>query len=94
MAIVLKLIHDYGVWLYGVAAIVALFLLRAAVLARRERLQATFSLEREAARNREYSIMTIAAVVIVIMAGVYLLDRVVIPATPCLLYTSPSPRDS
>jgi len=79
MAIVVKLIHEYGVWLYGAAAIVALFLLRAAIRARRDRMQATFSLEREAARNREYSIMIVALVVILMMGGVYVIDHMVAP---------------
>jgi hypothetical protein len=91
MAIVLKLINDYDVWLYAAAAIVALFLLRAAILARRDRLQATFSLEREAARNREYAIMSVAGVVILVMAGVYAVERVLMPTITIPYEPTPTP---
>lgn len=90
MSILLKLIHDYKEWLYGASAIVALFLLRAAILARRERLQAIFSLEREAARNREYRIMTIATVVLLLMGGIYAVDRFVVPNVEIPYDSSPA----
>jgi len=79
MAILIKLINDYNAWIYGVCAIVALFLLRAAILARRDRMQATFSLEREAARNHEYRIVTFAAIVQFFLGGIYAVEKVVIP---------------
>jgi hypothetical protein len=79
MAIVIKLIGDYAPYAYGVAAIIALFLLRAAIIARRDRLQATFSLEREAARNREFRIMSIALILLGSMGGIYGLNRYVVP---------------
>jgi hypothetical protein len=91
MAIVLKVLHDYGVWFYSVAAIVALFLLRAAILARRDRRQATFSLEREAARNREYTIMIVALVVIALMGGIYALNSMVTPNIEIPYEPTPTP---
>ncbi len=91
MAIVLKVIHDYGLWFYGATAIVALFLLRAALLARRDRRQATFSLEREAARNREYTIMIVALVVIAAMGGIYAVDSLVVPNVEIPYEPTPTP---
>lgn len=93
MAIVLKLINDYSIWIYGAAAIAALFLLRAAIVARRDRMQATFTLEREAARSREIRIFTFAIVLLLIIGGVYAVTRFVVPNVdiPYEPAASPSP---
>lgn len=93
MAVLIKLIQDYSVWLYGAIAIIAVFLLRAAILARREVLQATFTLEKEAARNREYRILGGAALLLVLIAAVYGVNRYVAPNVeiPSNVVPSPSP---
>lgn len=79
MTILLKLIHDYSSWLYVASAITALVLLRLAILTRRERLQSSFSLEREVARSKEWRIMAGAIVILLFLGGVYAVDRYVIP---------------
>ncbi|MFQ6057385.1 MAG: hypothetical protein ACE5MB_00695 [Anaerolineae bacterium] len=52
MTVLVKLIVDYAPWLYGLCAVGFLIFLRAIFQARRERAQALFTLEREAASSR------------------------------------------
>lgn len=54
MAVIIKLIARYSPWLYMLGILGILFYLRAAFLARRERAQASFTLEREAATAKIY----------------------------------------
>ncbi len=77
MTVVINLIKEYAAWVYGACALVALWNLRAAILARRERRQSVFSLEREAALNRTYSAWTVAIALLVVMGVVYLTSTVV-----------------
>jgi hypothetical protein len=91
MSIFLKLIDDYSMWLYVAAAVVALILLRAAILARRDRIQATFGLERETAHNREIRILTIAVIVLLLMGGIYAVERFVVPNVEIPYEPAPSP---
>ena len=93
MAILIKLIDDYYLWIYGAAAIAVLVLLRAAIIARRDRVQATFALERESARSREIKIFVFAIVVLLLMGGVYAVKQFVVPNVeiPYELAPSPSP---
>jgi hypothetical protein len=77
MTVVISLIKEYAPWVYGACAFVALWNLRAAILARRERRQSVFSLEREAALNRTYSAWTVAIALLVVMGVVYLTSTVV-----------------
>ncbi len=85
MAIVVEFIKDYAAWIYGACALVALWYLRAAVLARQARRSAVFSLEREAALNRTYSTWSVAFALIVVMSIVYFLSTVVSPAVAPLI---------
>lgn len=71
MAIVVKLITDYAPWIYAACGLVALWYLRAAVLARRERRQAAFTLEREAALNKTYQAFAVALLLLVVIGVVY-----------------------
>ncbi|MGQ9517496.1 MAG: hypothetical protein ACUVT1_09515 [Anaerolineae bacterium] len=82
MAVFIRLIQQYSVWLYGICAVIALVLLRAAWLTRKERLQAIFSLEKEAARNREMRILSMAIVLLVVMGAIYILEHRVAPNMP------------
>jgi len=77
MAIVVDLIKSYSPWVYGVCALVALWYLRAALMARKERRNAVFALERETALNRTYGVWAIAAALLLIMGGVYFVSTVV-----------------
>ncbi len=80
MAIIVDFIREYAAWVYGVCALVALWHLRIALLARRERRYAVFTLEREAALNRVYSSWGVALLLIALMAAVYFLSTVVADA--------------
>lgn len=91
MSILIKLIDDYSIWIYGAAALAALILFRAAIVARRDRAQATFSLEREAAHSREIRIFIIALVVLLLMGGVYAVERFVVPSVEIPYEAVPSP---
>ena len=62
MAIVVDLIKSYSPWVYGVCALVALWYLRAALVARKERRNSVFALERETALNRTYGVWAVAAI--------------------------------
>ena len=80
MAVVINLIKEYAPWIYGACALVALWYLRVAFSARRERRYAVFSLEREAAMNRTYGGWTVAIALLVVMGLVYLTSTVVLEA--------------
>ena len=85
MAIVVQFIKEYAPWVYGVCALIALWYLRASLLARRDRRYAVFSLEREAALNRTYGAWTVAVVLLVVIGSVYLLSTVVSDAVAPLV---------
>ena len=77
MTVVIGLIREYAPWVYGACALVALWYLRVALLARRERRQSVFALERESALNRTYGAWTVAIALGVLMGLVYLTSPVV-----------------
>ncbi|PKO23314.1 MAG: hypothetical protein CVU38_04690 [Chloroflexi bacterium HGW-Chloroflexi-1] len=91
MAIVVAFIKTYAAWVYGACALVALWYLRVALLARRERRYAVFALERETALNRVYGAWTAAIALIVIMGLVYFLSTVVFQAVAPLVDQTPQP---
>lgn len=103
MAVLVKIISDYAVWMYAACAVAALFLLRIAILARRDRRQAAFNLERETAINRTHSALRWAIVLLAIMGLVYgistYLSKAVEPIiaeadptpTPVFLIDTPTP---
>jgi hypothetical protein len=91
MAIVVQFIKDYAPWVYGVCALVALWYLRAAILARRDRRYAVFALEREAALNHTYGAWTVAFVLLLIMGSVYFLSTVVSDAVRPLVEAVSTP---
>jgi hypothetical protein len=71
MAIVVQFVKDYAPWVYGVCALIALWYLRVAFMARRERRFAVFALEKEAALNRTYAAWTVAFILLSVMGVVY-----------------------
>lgn len=91
MAVFIRLVQQYSIWLYGICAVIALVLLRAAWLARQERLQAIFSLEKEAARNREMRILSMAIVLLIVMGAIYILEHQVAPNMPLPEGETPTP---
>lgn len=90
MAIIIDFIKDYALWVYAACALAALWYLRVVILARRERRNAVFTLERETAMNRVYGAWTAAILLIVIMGLIYLLSTVVSDAIQPLVAESPS----
>jgi hypothetical protein len=91
MAIVVDFIKNYSPWIYGACALVALWYLRIALVARRDRRHAVFTLEREAAMNRTYGAWTVALGLLVAMGLVYLLSTVVSDAVAPLVREAKQP---
>lgn len=91
MAIVVDFIKNYAPWIYGACALVALWYLRVAILARRERRHAAFTLEREAAMNRTCGAWTAAIALAIVMGLVYLLSTVVSQAVEPLVKEARQP---
>jgi hypothetical protein len=76
---VLRLIADYQWWIYGLLGLILLFYLRRALLARRQGARSIFKLEQEQARVRYRRGVTISALILVIMAGVFVLSNPIAP---------------
>ncbi len=93
MAVVVSKIKEFAPWIYGGCALVALWYLRTAIMARHERRYAVFSLEREAALNRTYGAWAAAIALLVVMAAVYLMSTVVSEAVKPLVqeFETPTP---
>lgn len=93
MTVVINLIREYAPWIYGVCALVALWYLRTAILARQERRYAVFALERETALNRTYGAWTVAIALSVVMGLVYLTSTFVSEAVKPMAedLTTPTP---
>ncbi|MGC8836942.1 MAG: hypothetical protein ACP5UM_00880, partial [Anaerolineae bacterium] len=80
MAILVKFIADNAAWFYGLCAVLALLFLRVAWSARRERLQAMFTLEKEAALKREGRLLWVALGLFAFLALIFSLERYVAPS--------------
>jgi hypothetical protein len=91
MAIIVHYIRDYAVWVYGACALAALWYLRVAFLARRERRYAMFALERETALNKTYGAWTAAIALLVVIAVVYFLSTTISDAVQPLVEEPPTP---
>lgn len=103
MAVLVNIVSDYSGWIYAACAVAALFLLRTAILARKERRQAAFTLERETATNRTHSTLRWAVLVLALMGLTYAvstyLSRALEPIiaeadptpTPVFLIDTPTP---
>jgi hypothetical protein len=85
MAIVVQFVKDYAPWVYGACAFVALWYLRVAISARRERRYAQYSLEREAALNRTYAAWSVAISLLIVMGVVYFISNIVSPVVQPLV---------
>jgi hypothetical protein len=96
MAIIVHYIKDYAVWVYGACALIALWYLRVAIIARRERRYAMFSLERETALNKTYNAWTAAIILLTIIGLTYFLSTVVSEAVQPLVeeVQTPTPQPS
>lgn len=92
MAVVVQLISQYAPWIYAACAIAAIFLLRIAILARRERRQSAFNLEREAAINRTHAALRWAVLLLAIMGAVYGISNYLADAVqPIIAEADPTP---
>lgn len=86
---VLEFIAEYQWWIYGVLGLILLFYLRRAILARREGARSIFKLEQEQARTRYMRSVMAAAVVLLIMAAVFVASN---PRLPNPISSSPTPE--
>lgn len=75
MSVLIRLLADYAPWIYALCGLIALWYLREAVLVRRERKQAMYTLEREAALNRIHSMYRIAVLLLLVMGMVYFISN-------------------
>ncbi|HEX9116336.1 MAG TPA: hypothetical protein VGA61_09730 [Anaerolineae bacterium] len=91
MAVIVEFIKNYAHWLYGACALIALWHLRRAILARHDRRTAVFSLEREAALNRTYASWSVAFALLFVMGVVYFLSTVVAQAVQPLVIGDSTP---
>jgi hypothetical protein len=96
MGVLIQLVADYAPYVYGACAAVALWYLRVAIMARRERRRAIFSLEREAALNRTYGGFGIAFTLLAVMGAVYFTSNYLAHAVPPpdMEATTPTPTIS
>jgi hypothetical protein len=90
MTIIVKLIADNAFWLYLFLVLVAFLFLRAYVVARRERENAIFTLERESATGRMMQATTGLVIAFVIIGGVFYVSQVLVAETP-LPEVTPTP---
>lgn len=92
MAVLVKIVSDNAVWIYLACLLAALWLLRAALLARRERQQAAFKLEREAAINRTHSTLRWAILVLAAMGLTYFVANTLsVAVEPIIAEADPTP---
>mgnify|MGYP001091988963 CR=1 FL=1 len=78
MTVLLQFIADNAAWIYGACALIALWYLRVVFRARRERKQAVFALEREAAVQRVYNALGIALALLATIGVTYFISNVLL----------------
>ena len=89
---VLAILAEYQWLIYAILGIVLLFFLRRALLARREGARSLFKLEQEQARTRYSRSVTISAIILLLIAAVFILSNPVLPGpTPTL---DPTPTET
>ncbi|MEZ4767322.1 MAG: hypothetical protein R2844_02730 [Caldilineales bacterium] len=92
MAVLVQILSRYAPYIYALCALGALYLLRVAIHARRERRQAAFSLERETATNRTHSAFRWALLLVVIMGATYFVSTYLTTAVePIIAEADPTP---
>ena len=82
MTILVKLIADYAVWLYFLLGLVALLFLRAYLVARRERDNSIFALERESASGRMVQATIGFLVILILIGGVFYTSQTLVEEIP------------
>jgi hypothetical protein len=78
---VLAILADYQWVIYAILGIVLIFFLRRALLARRDGARALFKLEQEQARTRYSRSVTVSAVILLLLAGVFIISNPVLPVS-------------
>lgn len=79
MSFFFDLFARYALWLYAAIALIALYYLRAAIVARQARNRALFTLERESANSQFIRSLLGIAFCAVLAAGIFGLERYVFP---------------
>jgi hypothetical protein len=82
MTIIVKLIADYAVWLYLLLGLFAFFFLRAYLVARRERDNSIFALERESATGRMAQATMGFLVTLILIGGVLYTSQTLVEEIP------------
>lgn len=82
MTILVKLIADYAVWLYLLLGLAALLFLRAYLVARRERDNSIFALERESATGRMAQATIAFLVALILIGGVFYTSQTLVEEIP------------
>lgn len=90
MTVLVKLIADYAVWLYLVLGLAALLFLRAYLVARRERDNSIFALERESATGRMAQATMGFLVTLILVGGVFYTSQTLVEEIP-LPEATPTP---
>jgi len=87
---VLAILAEYQWLIYAILGIVLLFFLRRALLARRDGARSLFKLEQEQARTRYSRSVTISAVLLLLMAAVFILSNPLLPGPAPTLEPTPT----
>jgi hypothetical protein len=90
MTVLVKLIADYAVWLYVLMGLVALLFLRAYLVARRERDNSIFALERESASGRMAQATIAFLFTLILIGGVFYTSQTLVEEIP-LPEVTPTP---
>jgi hypothetical protein len=90
MTILVRLIADYAIWLYLFLGFIAFLFLRGYVVARRERENAIFALEREASTGRMTRATIGFLVVLILIGGVFYTSQTLVEEIP-LPEATPTP---
>jgi len=90
MTILIKLIADYAVWLYVGLGLIAILFLRAHLVARRDRDNSIFAMERESATGRMAQATIGSLVILILMGGVLYTSQTLVAEIP-LPEVNPTP---
>ena len=88
---VLGFVADIQWWIYGVLGLLLLFYLWRALLARREGARSIFKLEQEQAQTRYRRNVTISAVILLLIAAVFVMSNPLLPGPSS---TTPEPTQT
>ncbi|MDY7042010.1 MAG: hypothetical protein SVX38_14230 [Chloroflexota bacterium] len=91
MTIIVKLVAKYATWLYAICAFGILIYLRAIIVAYRERSQAMFALEREAAASRGYRAAVVIVIILAMGGAIYFVSSVLAPQVEIVAEPTPMP---